>query len=59
MQNVLKKSPNFPNHKTVKENFNNLKKQTTGINVSKEEMNTTNKMLKSAGKKITSSLRCL
>jgi len=52
MQNVLKESPNFPNHKTVKENFINFSKQTTGIDVSKEEMKSTNKMLKVLGKRL-------
>jgi len=58
MQNVLKKSPNFPNHKTVKENFNNFKRQTTGINVSKEEMKSTNKMLEVLGKRLHQVFRC-
>jgi hypothetical protein len=52
MQNVLKKSPNFSNHKTVFFKKNNLKNQTSGIDMSKEEMNSTSKMLEVLGKRL-------
>jgi hypothetical protein len=51
MLNVVQKSPNFPQHKTVKKKIIKEKK-TTGMNVSKEEMNSTSKMLEVLGKRL-------